>query len=177
MSRSRASQEADAETRRIRFEMGREIRAARLDGAVGLRLVVRTAPGAGAPIDAGQLALLSRLRKQLPADLLVRTEVPLSLIGDRRAWDAVVETVPSATPVEAETRLRDLQAIDRRSMLKLRDSGFDRMVLLIADTSNNRRVLDTYRTDLRSSFPLDTRQVMGSLRSGNTPAASGIVIL
>lgn len=214
--RSTARQEADADTRRIRFEIGREIRVARLDAgaslrtaadrvgmshaqlsrlerglvsdltigalcaacaAVGLRLVVRAVPGAGAPLDAGQLALVRRLRAQLPASIHVRTEVPIPIPGDRRAWDAVLTMPSGSVPVEAEARLRDLQAIERRSMLKLRDSHFDRLVLLVADTVNNRAVLDAYRADLRSSFPLDTRHVLRSLRRGEAPEASGIVVL
>jgi hypothetical protein len=38
-------------------------------------------------------------------------------------------------------------------------------------------MLELHREDLRASFPLDTRQVMASLRAGNTPEASGIVAL
>ena len=61
--------------------------------------------------------------------------------------------------------------------LKLRDSGFDRLILLVSDTANNRRMLEAYREDLRSSFPLDTRAVLADLRRGRTPSASGIVVL
>ena len=214
--RSTALQEADALGRRIRFEIGREIRGARLDGgismrrasarvgmshtqlgriergqieeltvgqlcracaAVGLQLHVRAIPGTGFALDAGQLALLGRLRSQLPVSLSVRTEVPMPLPGDRRAWDAVLRLDPEDIAVEAETRLRDVQALERRCALKLRDSGVGRMVLLIADTPHNRRMLDLHRKDLRASFPLDTRQVMASLRAGKTPEASGIVVL
>lgn len=214
--RSVALQDADAATRRIRHELGREIRAARMDAgtslraaasragmsasqlsrierglvealtvgvlsqgcaAVGLKLQVRAYPGAGAPIDAGQLALIARLRQVLPPTVVVRTEVPIPLPGDRRAWDVVLGLVPKALPIEAETRLRDLQAVERRSLLKLRDSDFDQLVLLLGDTRNNRRILDAYRPALRATFPLDTRAVLASLRLGRTPPASGIVVL
>jgi len=84
---------------------------------------------------------------------------------------------PAEVPVEAEARLRDLQALDRRCALKLRDSGFDRLILLVSDTANNRRMLEAYREDLRASFPLDTRAVLADLRRGRTPAAGGIVVL
>jgi hypothetical protein len=69
------------------------------------------------------------------------------------------------------------RSLDRRHALKLRDSGMKVMVLLIADTAHNRRMLELYREDLRASFPLDTRQVMAALRAERTPPASGIVIL
>ena len=209
-------QEADALARRVRFEIGREVRGARLDGgisqrdaaarvamshtqlgriergqiddltvkqlaqacaAVGLLLHVRAIPGTGVALDTGQLVLLGRLRAQLPRGVRVRTEVPIPLPGDRRAWDAVLGLDPSDTAVEAEARLRDLQAVDRRCALKLRDSGTQHLVLLVADTPHNRRLLELHREDLRANFPLDTRAVMRSLRAGRTPEASGIVVL
>ena len=145
--------------------------------AVGYQLLARAAPGSGPALDAPQLALIGRLRKVLPAGVRVRTEVPLRIAGDKRAWDVVLDLDPDDIPVEAETRLRDLQALERRSALKLRDSGFERIVLLVSDTANNRRVLQAYREDLRATFPLETRQVMASLRAGRTPEASGIVVL
>ena len=129
-------------------------------------------PGPGTTLDAGQLALIGRLRALLPQTVRVRTEVPLPIPGDRRAWDVVLSLDPDDVPIEAEARLRDVQAIERRSALKLRDSEFDRLALLVSDTANNRRVLQAYREDLRASFPLDTRHVMASLRAGRTPDAS-----
>lgn len=145
--------------------------------AVGLRLHVRSVPGRGPALDAGQLALIGRLRKALPMGTRVRTEVPLPIPGDGRAWDAVLGLDPDEMPIEAEARLRDIQALERRCALKIRDSGFDQLILLIGDTANNRRVLEMHREDLRSSFPLDTRRILMSLRVGRTPPASGIVVL
>lgn len=145
--------------------------------AVGLKPAMRAIPDAGPAFDGGQLAVFSRLRVLLPSTVRVRTEVPLPYRGDPRAWDAVLDLEPSATPVEAESRLRDIQAVDRRCTLKLRDSPFDRLILLVADTANNRRMLRAHREQLRGSFPLDTRAVLRSLRAGRTPGASGIVVL
>lgn len=145
--------------------------------AVGLKLLVRAVPGNGVALDAGQLALMNRLRAELPAQVPVRTEVPLALPGDMRAWDAVLGLDPDDAGVEAEARLRDAQALTRRCELKLRDSGLHRMVLLVGDTAHNRRFLELYREDLRGSFPLDTRAVLRALRLGRTPDASGIVVL
>jgi transcriptional regulator with XRE-family HTH domain len=209
-------QDADALTRRARFEIGREVRNARIEAgsslraaasragmshaqlgrlergeihdlavgqlsracaAVGLRLLIRAVPGGGAALDAGQLALIGRLRALLPSSVGVSMEVPIPLPGDRRAWDAVLGLDPRAVPVEAEARLRDVQSLERRSALKLRDSDFDRLVLLISDTPHNRLMLNLHRPDLRSSFPLDTRAILASLRQGRTPEASGIVVI
>lgn len=208
--------DADSATRRARFEIGREIRDARLStgtslreaasrvemshaqlsriergvveqltlsqlsratASVGLRLLVRTVPGSGGVLDRGQLALLGRLRVLLPASIKVQTEVPLPNPGDLRAWDAVLRLDPEPIPLEAEARLRDMQSLERRAALKLRDSGFDRLVLLVSDTAHNRRILKEFRESLRSSFPLDSRGMLASLRAGRTPKASGIVVL
>lgn len=213
---SRTLQDAVALERRVRFEIGREIRDARLDGgisqrraavqvgmshtqfgriergqvrkvtvgqlcracaAVGLMLHVRAMPGADLALDSGQLAVLGRLRRELPASVPVRTEVPIPLPGDRRAWDAVLGLSPEEAAVEVEARLRNLQGLERRCALKLRDSGIRVLVLLLADTPHNRRMLELHREDLRASFPLDTGQVMAALRAGTTPMASGIVVL
>ena len=145
--------------------------------AVGLQPLIRTAPGAGPALDSGQLALIGRLRRELPSSVTIATEVPLPIPGDRRAWDLVLGLAPSPLPVDAEARLRDIQALQRRSALKLRDSEFDRLLLLISDTANNRRILAAYREELRPAFPIDTRQVMAALRAGMTPEASGIAVL
>ena len=128
-------------------------------------------------LDAAQLQLIRRLRDRLPDHIRVRTEVPLPAAGDPRAWDCVLGLRPTETPVEAETRLRDIQALDRRCALKQRDARVEVLILLVSDTAHNRTVVAEHREALRASFPLDTRQVMASLRAGKTPEASGIVVL
>jgi hypothetical protein len=79
--------------------------------------------------------------------------------------------------IEAETRLRDLQALERRCQLKLRDGDVDRLILVVSDTANNRGMLDAYREVLRGTFPLDGRQIIPALRAGRAPAANGIIVL
>lgn len=145
--------------------------------AVGLRLLVRAVPDADPAMDAGQLALLGRFRKLLPVGTRFRTEVPLPLPGDRRSWDAVATFDGGDTAVEAETRLRDIQALDRRCALKSRDGRIERVILLVADTAHNRAMLDVHREDLRASFPLDGRQILPLVKAGRAPEASGIVLL
>ena len=122
----------------------------RIATAVGLDLHIRAYPGGDAVRDAGHRRLLGRLRALLPAGTGWATEVPLPMTQDQRAWDAVITTyarVGDAHPrqcligVEAETRLRDLQALQRRLALKRRDGGVDRLVLLVADTRSNRAIL------------------------------------
>jgi hypothetical protein len=133
-------------------------------------------PDADPALDSGQLALLARLRRILDPGLVVRTEVPLPLAGDRRAWDAVVE-LETVVGIEAETRLTDAQALERRLALKQRDGRMGIVILLVADTRANRRFLEFHRENLRSRFPLDTRELLAALRAGKAPRASGILVL
>jgi len=146
-------------------------------GAIGLKLVVRAYPD-GEPVrDAAQIALLGRFRQCVPPAVPWRREVALPIIGDRRAWDVVLTFPGVDVALEAETRLHDLQALERRIALKARDSGLDRVILLVNDTATNRRILDVHRVALRERFPLDGREILRSIRSGLAPAASGIVVL
>lgn len=150
---------------------------ARACAAVGLRLAVRAYPD-GSPVrDAAHLALLGRLRRRLPPGTRWRTEVPLLIAGDGRAWDAVADLIGGELPIEAETRLHDLQAVDRRTALKCRDAGLDVVVLLVNDTAHNRRVLAVEREALRPRFPADGREILQAVRDGRRPVRSGIVLL
>jgi transcriptional regulator with XRE-family HTH domain len=145
--------------------------------AVGLRLSARAYPE-GDPIrDAGQVQLLERFRRQLPSSVAWRTEVPVPIPGDLRAWDGQCRFGPMVVGVEAETRLVDLQALDRRVGLKARDADISIVILVVSDTVLNRRRLVDHREALRATFPLDTRGVLAAVRAGRAPAASGIVVL
>ena len=145
--------------------------------AVGLELSVRTYPKGDPARDAGHLRLLGRFRARLPAHLPWRTEVPLPIPGDLRALDGQSWIAREMLAVEAETKLHDIQALERRSLLKQRDSGARCLVLLVADTDSNRRLLAAHRDAIRGSFPLDTREVLAALARGEMPAANGIVVL
>lgn len=144
---------------------------------VGLELVLRGYPNGDAIRDAAHTALLERLRRRLPQACRWSAEVPLPIPGDLRAWDAVIGPPSAPTAVEAETRLYDLQAMERRIGRKLRDGGMPRVVIVVSDTAANRRALAVGREALRHDYPLDTREVMTALVAGRQPPANGIVIL
>jgi hypothetical protein len=97
--------------------------------------------------------------------------------GDRRAWDAVIAGAGWRGPVDAESRLRDVQACTRRVALKRRDDGSDVIVLLVADTRHNRRVLRLGGPDLAGEFPLTGAAAIASFASGRPPSASAIILL
>jgi hypothetical protein len=145
--------------------------------AVGLKLIAKAIPASGPAIDAGQLALLDRFRSVLPAETPFWTEVPLPIPGDLRAWDAMIVLEAVRIAIEAETRLADVQALDRRLQLKLRDGGVDRLILLVSDTAHNREFLGHHRAALRASFPFDGRQLLPAIRAGRAPSASGILVI
>ncbi len=150
---------------------------ARASRAVGLRLMVRSMPGDDPAIDAGQLALLNWLRRLLPVAIPMRTEVPLPFSGDRRAWDGILGHPPDLVAVEAEARIRDVQAVERRCALKQRDGRVERVILLVAATASNRAMLNLHREALRTRFPLDGRAILADLRGGRLPGRSGILVL
>jgi transcriptional regulator with XRE-family HTH domain len=145
-----------------------------LGAAVGLDVRLRAYP-AGDPIrDAGQQRLLDRFRREISPRLRWRTEVPLAVPGDLRAWNAVIATEDWWVAVEAETVLVDIQAVERRVELKRRDGGPDHVVLLVADTPRNRRALAATPTAF-AGLPGRTREILGALRAAAAPP-SGIVI-
>jgi hypothetical protein len=144
--------------------------------AVGLKFAGRPYLDGDPVRDSGHAMLLERLHTVAPTGTRWRTEVPLAHEPDARAWDAQL-TLDRLVAIEAEMRLSDLQALDRRIALKRRDGGIDLVILLVADTVANRRAIATHRDSLRSSFPLDTRAVLAAVRAGRAPASSGIVVL
>jgi hypothetical protein len=142
---------------------------------VGLDVVIRTYPRGDPVRDAGHGRLLERLRRELHSSLRFRTEIPLPIVCDLRAWDGIVSGAGWQIPVEAETVVDDGQALARKLALKMRDGGFDRLILLVADTPRNRATLQA--TPIGDAFPLDSRAILHAVREGRNPGAGGVVIL
>lgn len=150
---------------------------ARLMSVVGLDLSARAYPTGTTLRDQAQLALLHRLHVQLPITLPWHTEVLVGPPGDLRAWDVVIGTSAGRIGLEAETRLVDLQAVERRIALKCRDSSIEHAVLLIADTRTNRATVRTFEAEIRASFPLDGREALRGLRVGQLPTGNALILL
>lgn len=152
-------------------------RAARLFAVLGQELSVRTFP-AGDPIrDAAQTGLLERLHVRCHHSFRWRTEVPIPIPGDLRAWDATAVCPTCRIGVEAETRLRDIQALDRRLALKERDGGMDRVVLLVLDSRSNRAVLRAHGHILATRFPVDGARALELLGAGVDPGGNALILL
>jgi transcriptional regulator with XRE-family HTH domain len=151
-------------------------RLALVAAVLGLDLRIGLFP-TGTPVrDAAHLALLGRLRQRVPATLRWRAEVPVPIPGDLRSADVVIDGESVDAMVEAETRLGDLQAMERRTYLKQRDIGSRRVILLVADTRHNRAVLEAH-PELVERFPVSTRACLQALRDGRDPGGNAIVLL
>lgn len=150
---------------------------ARLLSTVGLELNARAYPS-GQPLrDAAHIRLLSSLRSWLHPTLTWRTEVPLPIDRDLRAWDGFITGPAFRIGVEAETRVRDLQALARRIGLKQRDSNVEHVILLLAGTRWNRGLVRTYAADLAAQFPGTSGDVIAALYAGRDPGASCVILL
>ena len=152
--------------------------ASRIAAVLGLDLVVRAYPGGNPTRDAAHAERLGRLLANVGQPLSYRTEVPLPATSDhpeRRSWDAVVTGVGERTAIELETRLYDVQAQLRRINLKWRDDPADHLLVVVADTRPNRRVLREF-APLLSDFPrVGTAATLAALRAGHHPGTSLIL--
>lgn len=142
-------------------------------------LVVRTNLfPAGRPVrDAPQLRLLEDFHQRISPEWQWRTEVVIPIPGDLRALDAAATRPGCTIGIDAFTRLGDIQAQSRASLLKARDAGMDRLILLIRDTHANRRALRLGQESLKGSFPVSMRSAMSAMSEGRDPGGSGIVVL
>jgi transcriptional regulator with XRE-family HTH domain len=166
-----------------RLELGRNVdpslrAAARVGRALGLSLSVRLYPE-GSPVrDAGQQRLIERFAVLPAPPLRLAREVGLPAPSDLRAWDATVSDGVEVAFVDAESRLGDIQAVERRLQLKLRDDHRGQsLILVVARTRHNDEVLRHEREALRQLLPVDGPAIAKALRSGRLPPASGLIVL
>lgn len=158
------------------------VRAAQVLATVGLQLSASAFP-VGAPVrEAGQIALLGRLRGRIAADLVWTEEVPvieMPMAGsvDHRAWDAGIDGKSWRARVDAETHVGDLQAVERRVALKQRDGMVECVILLLADTRHHRAVLEIAAAGLRARYPVSQRAALAALRAGRSPGGNALILL
>ncbi len=150
---------------------------ARAANVVGLDLSIRAYPG-GKPVrDQAHLELLERFRACLGDGARWQTEVPLPNAGDRRAWDALIRMPSVRVGVEAETRARDSQALQRKLSLKRRDGDVDHVILLLADTRHNRAFLRAAGKGFMADFPVPSATALKRLAAGQDPEGSAVILL
>jgi transcriptional regulator with XRE-family HTH domain len=165
-----------------RIELGRAtdvhlVELSTILAVVGLDLAARAYPGASPLRDAGHHRLMTRVRALLPPDAPWRTEVPFPRTDDQRAWDAWTRLWNVTYGVEAEMRPTDLQALERRLRLKLRDGGVDRLLLALADTRANRSFVAGMGEALRDIVPIRQSAARAALRSGVDPGAGLLLVV
>lgn len=153
--------------------------ACRTGAVLGLDLSVKAYPGRRSIRDAGQGLRLKKLLESVAEPLRSQLEMPLPAREDRpeqRAWDMMLFGHGERTAIEFEARLYDLQAQLRRLRLKHRDDPVDHLLIVVADTPANRRVLAEY-SDLLADFPrLRTDNVLRMLSAGQHPP-TGLILL
>ena len=151
--------------------------AVRMFAVLGMELSIRAFP-TGDPIrDAAHAALLERLHAKCHRTIVWRTEVPLPISGDLRAWDATAVCPAFRAGIEAETRIHDVQALDRRLALKERDGGMDRLILLVLDSRANRFALRTGGAQLLVRFPVPGARALELLAAGVDPGGNALILL
>lgn len=148
----------------------------RIAAVLGHELSLGLHPVAAPVRDKAHLGLLGRFAARLAPSIRWRTEVPMPIPGDRRSADGVALTSDFDAIVEAETRLDDVQAAERRLRGKQRDLDTKRAILLVSDTRHNRMVIDQV-PELRRQFPVDTRHCLAALGRGLDPGGDCLVIL
>lgn len=149
----------------------------RMASVVGLDLSARVFPGGPPMRDAAHASLLGRLRARLHPSLAWRVEVPIGTTGDRRAWDATIRGRDFVVAVEAETRPRDIQALERRINLKRRDSAVDAVVLLLTESRANVDLMREFGEILASNYPVSARRALRALANGEDPSGSSVIRL
>jgi transcriptional regulator with XRE-family HTH domain len=151
--------------------------AASLMRVLGHDLTMKWYPAGAALRDAAHASLVQRFVGLLPNVVRAEIEAPIPGFGDMRAWDVELGIGSVRIGVAAETAVRDLQALIRREQLKARDSQMDRIILVVASTHANRRVLSESSGLIKTTFPLQSRAVLRALRAGLDPGASGFLFL
>jgi len=131
------------------LELGRAL------AVVGLDLHVRAYPG-GRPLrDEAHLRLLERLHCRLGAGARWRTEVPLPLAGDRRAWDALIVVGAVSIGIEAETRRRVAGYVDQAAQEGLSPAGLAKLIEQDASGAFGKaRALVIARTETGTAYNL-----------------------
>ena len=144
---------------------------------LGLELSAGLHP-AGDPIrDKGHQALITRFRAMVGAAWRIAAEVPFPTPGDPRTWDLILRVAGQIVGVEAETRIRDVQALARRIHQREANGGVTAILVLLADTATNRRLVDQLREALGPSYQTQPRDLLAAFRRGQPLPGSGVVLL
>lgn len=73
--------------------------------------------------------------------------------------------------------LDDLGALTRRTRGPERDGQVDAILIVLADTANNRRIAPELRAALGTDYASEPRALLKALRSGERLVGSGVVLV
>ena len=153
------------------------VRLSEIASVLGLELTLGLHP-LGDPIrDRGHQALIARFVALVAGAYRIAREVPLPTPGDLRSWDVMLRLGELLIGVEAETRVRDIQALVRRIRARERDGGVGEILLVLADTAYNRRVVSELREALGERFKTSPRILLAALRAGRSLPGSGVILV
>jgi hypothetical protein len=113
----------------------------------------------------------------LAPTIKVVAEVPLPKPGDRRSWDLLLRIAQQRVGVEAETRIRDEQLLVRRVREREAAGGADQVLLVLAESAVNRRLLHDLLEALGSRFATPPRAILRALREGKPLPGSGVILI
>ncbi len=155
------------------------VRVSEIAAILGLEASLTLHP-VGPPIrDKGHEALIARFRKHLAPAWRVTREAPFPGAGDPRWWDVLLR-LPSErhlVGVEAETRIRDLQALVRRMKGRAADGGADLIVIVLSDSATNRGLIGAFRDALGPAFSTSPAAILRALADGSRVPGSGVLLL
>ncbi len=167
---------------RIEAEQGEItlVRLSEMASVLGLELSVGLHE-LGDPIrDRGQQALAKRFEVGLSPKWSVTSETLLPLPGDLRAWDKLLRLGGAPrhlVGVDLETRIRDIQALVRRTRLRERDGGVDAILIVLSDSAINRRLVGQLREALGTDYATAPRAILRALREGSALPGSGVILI
>jgi hypothetical protein len=131
--------------------------------------------------DKGQLAVGRRFDRLLADAWRVTDETLLPGTGELRAWDKLLRLV-GASPrhlvgADIETRIRDIQALTRRTRARERDGHVDAILIVLADTATNRRLAPELRDSLGDGYATSPRAIFKALRRGDRLVGCGVILV
>lgn len=156
-------------------------RLSEIASLLGLELGLRLYP-IGDPVrDKGQLRLGKRFQTLLSDHWRVTDETLLPGHGELRAWDKLLRLIGSRPPyivgVDLETRIRDIQALVRRTRGRERDGLVDAILVVVSDSAVNRRLVDELRRALGDEYQTDQREIIRSLRAGERLPGGAVLLV
>jgi transcriptional regulator with XRE-family HTH domain len=157
------------------------VRLAEIASVLGLQLAVSLYPVGDAVRDQGQLALGSRFDALLSSRWRGTDETLLPGAGEQRAWDKLLRLVGSSPPylvgVDLETRIRDIQALVRRTRGRERDGRVDAILIVVSNSAVNRRLAGELRRALGDGYLNQSREIARALRAGQRLPGGGVLLL